>query len=165
MKKVIIAAGFLLVVTLIAATAVLASGHDELAQVRAATAKFHQPNAAYAAGYTLVPGLDFCFNNPGVGGMGVHLIKTSNLDLTVNALEPEAMVYQPGPNGQFQLVAVEYIVPAAPWDAAGNTQPPSVLGQTFHLNPALGVYILHAWIFRENPLGIFQDWNPKVSCR
>lgn len=165
MKKVVIAAGLLVIVTLIAATAVLAGGQDELAQVRAATAQFHQPDAAYAAGYTLVPGLDYCFNNPGVGGMGVHLIKTSSLDLTVNALQPEAMVYQPGPKGQFQLVAVEYIVPAAPWDAAGNTQPPSVLGQSFHLNPALGVYILHAWIFRENPLGIFQDWNPKVSCR
>jgi hypothetical protein len=97
--------------------------------------------------------------------MGFHLIKTSSLDLTVNVLEPEAMVYAPGPNGQFQLDAVEYIVPASAWDAAGNTQPPSVLGQHFHLDAALGVYILHAWIWRQNPLGMFEDWNPKVSCR
>ncbi len=137
---------------------------DQLAQLRAATAQFHQTEAAYAAGYTLVPGLDYCFNNPGVGGMGVHLIKTSSLDLTVDTLQPEAMVYQPGPKGQLQLVAVEYIVPAAAWDAAGNTQPPSVLGQSFHLNSGLGVYILHAWIWRENPSGMFQDWNPKVAC-
>ena len=137
---------------------------DQLAKLRAATAQFHQTEAAYAAGYTLVPGLDYCFDNPGVGGMGVHLIKTSSLDLTVDALQPEAMVYQPGPNGQLQLVAVEYIVPAAAWDAAGNTQPPSVLGHSFHLNAGLGVYILHAWIWRENPLGMFNDWNPKVSC-
>ncbi|HLO28384.1 MAG TPA: hypothetical protein VK249_04580 [Anaerolineales bacterium] len=137
----------------------------QLAQVRAATARFHRTEAAKAAGYTFVPGLDSCFNNPGVGGMGFHLIKTSSLDLTVNVLEPEAMVYAPGPNGQLQLDAVEYIVPAAAWDAAGNTQPPSVLGQSFHLDAALGVYILHAWIWRENPLGMFEDWNPKVSCR
>jgi hypothetical protein len=137
---------------------------DQLAQVRAATARFHNTDAAMAAGYAFVPGLDYCFNNPGVGGMGYHLIKTSSLDLTVNMLEPEAVVYAPGPNGQFQLVAVEYIVPAAAWDAAGNTQPPSVLGQSFHLEPALGVYVLHAWIWRENPLGMFMDWNPKVSC-
>jgi hypothetical protein len=39
-----------------------------------------------------------------------------------------------------------------------------VLGQHLHLNPALGVYILHAWIWRYNPSGIFQDWNPMVSC-
>ena len=97
--------------------------------------------------------------------MGYHLIKTTSLDLAVNLLEPEAMVYAPGPNGQRQLVAVEYIVPAAAWDAAGNTQLPSLLGQTFHLDAALGVYILHAWIWRENSLGMFEDWNPKVSCR
>jgi hypothetical protein len=138
---------------------------DQLAQVRAATAQFHSTDAAKAAGYVSVPDLDSCFNNPGVGGMGFHLIKTSSLDLTVNVLEPEAMVYAPGPNGQLQLDAVEYIVPAAPWDAAGNTKPPSVLGQTFHLDAELGVYILHAWIWQENPSGMFEDWNPKVSCR
>ncbi len=137
---------------------------DQLAKLRAATAQFHQTEAAYAAGYKLVPGLDYCFDNPGVGGMGVHLIKTSSLDLTVDALQPEAMVYQPRANGQLQLVAVEYIVPAAAWDVAGNTQPPSVLGHSFHLNAGLGVYILHAWIWQENPLGMFNDWNPKVSC-
>jgi hypothetical protein len=142
-----------------------ASIADQLAQVRAATAQFKRTDAAQAAGYSLVPGLDNCFENPGVGGMGFHLIKTSSLDLTVNVLEPEAMVYAPGPNGQFQLGAVEYIVPAAAWDAAGNTQPPSVLGQRFHLDAALGVYILHAWIWRENPSGMFEDWNPKVSCQ
>ena len=26
-------------------------------------------------------------------------------------------------------------------------------------------YELHAWIWRPNPSGIFQNWNPKVSCR
>jgi len=137
----------------------------QLAQVRAATARFHRTQAADAAGYVSVPGLDACFNNPGVGGMGFHLIKTSSLDLAVNVLEPEAMVYAPGPNGQLQLDAVEYIVPAAAWDAAGHTEPPSVLGQTFHLDAELGVYIVHAWIWQENPLGMFEDWNPKVSCR
>jgi len=97
--------------------------------------------------------------------MGYHLIKTTSLDLTVNMLEPEAMVYAPGPNGQRQLVAVEYIVPAAAWDAAGNTQPPSLLGQSFHLETLLGVYALHAWIWQANPLGMFEDWNPHVACR
>lgn len=141
-----------------------ASIMDQLAQVRAATAQFQRTDAAKAAGYTSVPGLDACFDNPSVGGMGFHLIKTSSLDLTVNVLEPEAMVYAPGPDGQLQLDAVEYIVPAAPWDAAGNTQPPSVLGQHFHLDAELGVYILHAWIWQNNPSGMFEDWNPKVSC-
>jgi hypothetical protein len=59
---------------------------------------------------------------------------------------------------------VEYIVPAEPWDAAGHATPPTVLGQTFHLNPALGVYVLHVWIWRNNPAGIFEDWNPQITC-
>lgn len=147
------------------ATGALAGGQADLAQLRAATAQFHQTQAAQAAGYGLVPGLDYCFDNPGVGGMGIHYINTSIMDLTVDELHPEAMVYVPGPNGILQLGAVEYIVPAAAWDAAGNTQPPTAWGQSFHLDPALGVYILHAWIWKENPSGMFSDWNPKVSCK
>ena len=96
--------------------------------------------------------------------MGYHYIHTGLLDLTVDALQPEAMVYVPGPNGQFKLGAVEYIVPAADWDANGHTEPPSLLGHHFHLNQDLGVYVLHAWIWRQNPLGIFEDWNPNVTC-
>jgi hypothetical protein len=63
-----------------------------------------------------------------------------------------------------QLGAVEYIVSADAWDAAGNTMPPELLGQRLHLNAALGVYVLHAWIFFGNPSGVFQDWNPNMSC-
>jgi len=160
--KILMIIGLGVVLAVVGVSVTFAAGQNELAQVRAATAQFHRTDAAKAAGYTLVPGLDYCFNNPGIGAMGVHLIKTSSLDTTVDALQPEAMVYQPGANGQLELVAVEYIVPAAAWDAAGNTQPPSVLGQSFHLNSALGVYVLHAWIWKDNPSGMFEDWNPLV---
>lgn len=160
----------LLMIGLVAALAVVgvttafAASQDNLAPVRAATAPFHDPAAAQAAGYVKVAGLDFCFNNPGVGGMGFHLINTSLLDTALDAQHPEAMVYAPGPEGKLQLVAVEYIVPAALWDATGATQPPAVLDQSLHLIPSLGVYALHAWIWNPNPSGIFQDWNPNVSC-
>jgi hypothetical protein len=70
----------------------------------------------------------------------------------------------PQANGSLKLGAVEYIVPAEAWDNAGNTEPPKVLDQTFHLNEALGVYVLHAWLWRSNPAGMFEDWNPKVTC-
>jgi hypothetical protein len=141
-----------------------AFAQNDLAQVRSATAKYHRPEAAQASGYDFVPGLDHCFNNPGVGAMGYHLINTDLLDLELDHREPEAMVYAPGPNGQLQLAAVEYIVPAEPWDNAGNEAPPIVLGRSLHLNEALGVYVLHAWIWMNNPDGIFQDWNPNVTC-
>jgi hypothetical protein len=143
--------------------AVAGPGPD-LAAVRRATAQYHRPEAAMAAGWNLVPGLDHCFFQPGVGAMGYHLIDAASLDLSLDPLHPEALVYAPGPNGQLQLGAVEYVVPAAAWDATGNPELPMVLGQRLHLNEALGVYILHAWIWKHNPSGIFEDWNPRVHC-
>jgi hypothetical protein len=164
-RKIIVVLTGVVALAALAATAVAlaGNGHRELAQVRQATAQFHRPEAAQAAGYDLVPGLDHCFENPGVGAMGYHYIDVNSLDLTLEPTHPEAMVYAPGPNGQLKLAAVEYIVPAEPWDAE-HSQPPSVLGQHLHLNAALGVYVLHAWIWQNNPAGMFEDWNPSVSC-
>lgn len=39
-----------------------------------------------------------------------------------------------------------------------------VLDRHLHLNEALGVYVLHAWVFKKNPAGTFEDWNAKMSC-
>jgi hypothetical protein len=163
-SKLLIAAAFVAVAALATAGLALASQGSDLAAVKLATAPYHRPEAAHAAGWNLVPGLDYCFFQPGVGAMGFHLIDAASLDLVLDPLHPEALVYAPGPDGQLQLGAVEYVVPAAAWDAAGNTEPPTVLGRSLHLNPALGVYILHAWIWRHNPSGIFEDWNPTVHC-
>lgn len=159
----LIAAGLVVVVAGLI-IGVSAANQGDLAIVRKATANFQQVQAAQAAGYDLVEKLDHCFNKPGVGGMGYHYINTASLDLTVDALRPEAMVYAPQANGQLKLGAVEYIVPASEWDAAGHTQPPAVLGHHLHLNKDLGVYVLHAWIWQHNPAGTFEDWNPTVSC-
>ena len=165
MFKRLLSIGILVILgTGLTTTVALATGQDQLAEVRASTSAYHLPEAAQEAGYDLVPGLDHCFDNPGVGGMGYHYINVGLLDLTLETDKPEAMVYAPGPNGQLQLAAVEYIVPAEPWDSAGNASPPSVLGQSTHLNAALGVYVLHAWIWRPNPAGMFEDWNPRVVC-
>lgn len=147
----------------------------ELASVKAAVAQYHTTDAAEAAGWGLVPGLDFCFEMPGTGGMGIHYINTNLLDLSLDATQPEALVYQQMPNGSLHLGAVEYIVPQAPWDAAhpadanGQRELPSIDGlgpesMSLHLNASLGVYVLHAWIFTKNPAGTFADWNPDVSC-
>jgi len=155
---------YLFMLGFIAILALNVTDETELAQLRAATAEFHRPEAAQAAGYDLVPGLDYCFDRPGVGGMGYHYINVSILDTTVELSRPEAMVYTPGPNGILQLGAVEYIVPAVAWDAEGYTHPPVLFGRFFHLNEALGVYVLHAWAWKNNPSGMFEDWNPNVSC-
>ncbi len=154
----------LVLLLVIAGTAALAAGGPELAPVRAATAGYHRLAAAQEAGYELVPGLDHCFGNPGVGAMGYHYIDVDALDTTLEATHPEAMVYASQPNGRLRLVAVEYIVPADAWDASGSSVLPELFGQEFHLNADLGVYVLHAWIWKNNPAGIFEDWNPNVTC-
>ena len=163
-RKVFVGIGLLAVLIVVVVTTVWASGRVDLDKVRRATAQFQRTEAAQAAGYDLRPKLDHCFNKPGVGAMGYHYINTDILDLTLDPLQPEAMVYAPERKGKLELGAVEYIVPAAAWDGAGNTDPPSLLGQHLHLNQELGVYVLHVWLWKDNPSGMFVDWNPKVSC-
>jgi hypothetical protein len=141
----------------------LAQGQSDLGAVRAATAQFHRAEVALAAGY-LQPGLDECVELPGVGGMGYHFVNPGLLfDADLDPLYPEALVYAPGPQGQMRLVAVEYIVPAPFWDA--NQGLPSVLGQDLLYNPHLDAYALHVWVWKHNPAGMFEDWNPTVSCQ
>ena len=163
-RKRILLVSIIVVLLSTAVTALALARQDDLAPVRQANAQYKRLEVAEAAGYQLVPGLDHCFNNPGVGAMGYHYINVDQLDLELDLLQPEALVYAPGPQGQLNLAAVEYIVPAEAWDDAGNTTPPSVAGHTLHLNEVLGVYVFHAWIFMNNPSGIFEDWNPNVSC-
>jgi hypothetical protein len=135
--------------------------NDELDEVRAATARFHQLSEAEEAGYGLLDGLDHCFENSGVGAMGYHYINTSLLDEVTDPRAPEALVYAPQPNGRLQLAAVEWIVPdpAPPAEEA-----PTVLGHDMHYNEGLEVWVHHAWIFSHNPRGMFDDWNPRVTC-
>lgn len=164
MKRNILIGAGIVVILAIAATVVYAAGRDDLRKIRSANEKFQNIETVKSAGYSLVPDLDYCFDNPGTGGMGFHYINTASLDTTLDPLKPEAMVYAPDANGNLTLAAVEYIVPADKWDAQHKGELPMVLGQHLHLNKDLGVYVLHAWLWDKNPSGVFEDWNPKVSC-
>ncbi len=132
----------------------------EVARLRERTARFNRFDAAVDAGWSSpIPG---CFEDAQLGGMGFHYGNPDLIDGTVDALQPELLVYEPEKNGRLRFVAVEYIVPFTAWTAA---EPPRLYGQSFHRNEAFGIWVLHVWHMRENPRGIFEDWNPKVSCR
>lgn len=163
-KKVVLMITVAVLLLMGAASVVAGDVQSDLATLRATTARYHRLDVAQADGFGLVPGLDHCFEEPGVGAMGYHYINRSRVDTTVEMLEPEVMVYAPGPQGRLELAAVEYVVRGAAWDAEGHSELPSVLGQSFHYSPLTGNYILHAWVWRHNPAGIFEDWNPAVSC-
>jgi hypothetical protein len=101
--------------------------------------------------------------------MGVHLVKgalvqSGNLD----PARPQALVYEHA-NGKLQLAAVEYVVFQSAWDST-HSSPPTLFGQQFVLNPddnRFGLpafYSLHAWVWKDNPSGMFQSWNPAVHC-
>lgn len=129
--------------------------------LRAATASFVDLNAAMSAGWN--NRITDCWSDPELGGMGFHYAKTALIDGTVEALKPEALLYAPiGNSGALRFVAVEYIVPFAAWTGA---QPPSLYGEIFRRNEDLKLWVLHVWHERKNPRGIFEHWNPTVSCK
>lgn len=134
--------------------------NKQLAALRRATAPFHNIDKAIQADYDtpLTP----CWYHSELGAMGYHY---GNTDLVENGevdlLKPEALIYEPGPGGHYRLVGLEYIVPVAAWEGANN---PTLLGQDFHHNEDLGLYTLHIWLWKNNPTGLFANWNPKVTC-
>ena len=145
--------------TSVATAALSADVNRDIARLRALTARFHSFDEAKAAGWNAQ--ITECFNNPGVGGMGFHYGNTAYIDGAVDAMQPELLLFEPQKNGKMRFVAVEYIVPFAAWTAS---QPPRLFGQSFHRNEAFGIWALHVWHERQNPSGIFADWNPKVNC-
>jgi len=139
---------------------------DGLDDVRRATAAYHWLPMALDDGFVpfSLEGTDVptCFENE-AGGMGVHYVR--NVDDVADALDPEAMVYEVAEDGSLRLVGVEYVVPQEfVEDAGGNVVAlPELHGQQFHKHAALPLYILHAWIWAENPSGVFADFNPDVA--
>lgn len=148
------------------------SGGPSLADVRAATAKYHDLAVAEAAGY----GIFYeCTDNetPGVGAMGQHFANVPLVfgDPEIDPLRPEVLMYAPQPDGGWRLIGMEYVVTQEAWEAVHPGTTPTVLGLPLKAVGATNRYGLpafwqrHVWLWRNNPTGMFEDWNPKVSCR
>ena len=135
--------------------------------VREVTRPFLDPVAAGRAGYGPLLG---CVSGQQDGAMGLHLVNGALVfdKGALNPRQPEALMYEQR-GGSLRLLGVEYIVPAADWDAQ-NPGPPALLGQAFNFVGSpnrFGLdafYELHVWAWRENPHGTFADFNPQVSC-
>jgi len=153
-----IALAFGLVPAFAGATA--AASKSDIPAVRAATQKYMDITAAYADGYA-----EFyvCTEQPGVGTMGQHLLNGQLLDdPAIDPLRPEVLVYQPTRAGGFRLVAVEYVTFTPGLTVLGQPMNTVPLGNRYGV-PA-EFYAKHAWIWQGNPLGLFADWNPTVTC-
>jgi hypothetical protein len=133
-----------------------------------ATARFHDLDKAIEAGYSFrLPQVSgkTCVTEPGEGAMGVHMVNLGLVvDPSIDADEPEVLVYEPRNDGTLKLVAVEYVVFQA------DSARPSLFGKQFDVVPAPNryglpaFYALHAWIWKPNPSGILNPWNPNVEC-
>ena len=143
--------------------ALIKSVGDELARLRSATARFHDFEGATDAtsGEYAAP-LTGCMTDSKLGGMGFHYGKASAIDAIVNPTEPEALLYEPDKNGKYRLVAVEFLVPYTL--VPRNGPAPVAFGQSFRRNDVFELWTLQAWVWKNNPSGMFEDWNPNVNC-
>ena len=55
-----------------------------------------------------------------------------------------------------KLVAVEFLSTAA--------ERPEIAGLDFDDGPFPGTFALHAWVWKDNPDGMFAAYNPDHSC-
>jgi hypothetical protein len=136
-----------------------------LAQLRAATARYHDLDTALAEGF--VQGTQ-CVSNPdGPGAMGVHYVDMARLTTGFETTRPEVLIYEPQENGRMRLVGVEYVVLDADQDASTLEQhafPGGVGFHAPHAGTAPVAYTLHAYVWKHNPAGTFADYNPRNSC-
>jgi hypothetical protein len=153
-----------------------------LAAARKTTAKYHDVGVALADGYFST---EVCVEHPVTGdGMGIHYVNAGLAgDLVVDELSPEILLYAPTNAGD-RLVGVEYFMIAlanttsgpAPWfdedppPLGWFTTAPTLFGRLMD-GPMEGHdpgmpwhYDLHVWLWESNPDGIFEDFNPNVSC-
>lgn len=165
-----------------------------LEEIRTATARFRDVKVALAEGYIPDPG-NRCETAPmmgmpaSLGAMGIHYFRPDLLGITgppnprvggtgthTDFRRPAVLIYEPQRDGSLQLVAVENLVFAGAWEAAGHTQPPLYQGVAYDKmadDPATPLdeahmfephYDRHIWIFRDNPNGVFAQYNPAVTC-
>lgn len=189
-------AGGLTVAGAAAASQAAAPGQGEptLAEVRRATERFQDVKVALAEGYIRDP-FDLCdtatmMGRPSsLGAMGIHYFRPDLLGITappsprVNGVgthtdfrTPGILIYEPRESGDLELVAVENLVFAAAWRAAGHAEPPTFHGVPYDTmvdDPGTAVdeahvfephFDRHVWIYRDNPNGVFAQFNPAVSC-
>jgi len=180
--------------TLVAAGSSPQRGEPALAEVRQATERFRDVTVALAEGYIRDP-FDLCetaamMGRPASdGAMGIHYFRPDLLGITappsprVNGVgvhtdfrAPSILIYEPQADGSLELVAVENLVFAAAWRAAGHTEPPTFHGVPYDSmaddpNTTLDEahmfephFDRHVWIYRENPRGVFTPLNPAVTC-
>lgn len=165
-----------------------------LAEVRSATERFRDVKVALAEGYVADPmnlcdTAEMMGRPASAGAMGIHYFRPDLLGITAppnprvdgngthtDFRKPAILIYEPQADGSLELVAVENLVFKKAWHAAGNKTPPKFQGVEYDSmedDPATEIdeahmfephYDRHVWLYRENPNGMYAQFNPNVSC-
>ena len=163
-------------------------------QIRTATERFRDVKVALAEGYTRDPMDECVtaesIGYPADSGtMGIHYARDDLLGITAppnprvsgtgthtDFNKPAILIYEPRHDGSLELVAVENLVFKKAWHDAGNKEPPVFHGVPYDSmqdDPATKPdeghmfephYDRHVWLYRENPGGMFAQFNRNVSC-
>jgi hypothetical protein len=149
-----------------------------LAAARRATAPFRDVEVARSHGYRQVTQF--------IPSLGLHLANLKLLRAGFDPIHPPVLLYEPTPSGRLELVGVAYSVPQQ-----GTEAPAGFPGGEdvwhFHRNlcflprgdvtiapdasachakrgvfQARTAWLLHAWIWKANPNGVFTEANPLV---
>lgn len=126
--------------------------------VRTANDRFKEVSVAVAEGYSPIA----CASGLQGGAMGIHYVSGERLkDGVIDLAHPEAIMYEPMPDGSMSLVAVEYIAFKGPAALEGQLFNIVTEPNRYGLDK---FYELHVWTWKQNPAGNFADNNPDVSC-
>jgi hypothetical protein len=173
----------------------ITSAEPDLATVRAATERFRDVKVALAEGYVRDPGnmcdaAEMMGKPAKLGVMGIHFFRPDLLGITAppnprvdgtgthtDFTKPSILIYEPQADSSLQLVAIENLVFIKAWQKAGNMAPPSYQGVPYDLmadDPMTTIdeahmfephYDRHVWLYRDNPNGMFAQFNPNATCK
>jgi hypothetical protein len=130
----------------------------QIAEAKAALTPYADLSAALADGYFST--VEYVATPD--GGMGIHFANMSIVE--VDHTKPNVLMYDLKDDGTYELLGAEWITPTA-----AATTAPELFGETFSgPHPAEGDllpehYALHAWFVKDNPNGMFADFNPDVT--
>ncbi|EPX83559.1 hypothetical protein [Salipiger mucosus] len=164
----------------------------DLDALRAAMEKYKDVEVALADGYIPDPS-GHCVSAAAeglpaeLGGMGIHYLQPALLGITgdkprVNGngihtdwMAPAILLYEPQEDGSLELVGIENLVWQAAWAETGHAHPEingrmwdamaddlaTVADEAHGFEPH---FDQHVWLFRENPNGDLEPFNPAVTC-
>lgn len=156
-----------------AGTGAVGADEAQFDAMRQALAKYDDP---YVAIRDLYLSTEACVHYDGTrmdghmdypkGAMGIHFVNLT-IQGPPDPLKPNVLLYEPV-DGKLRLVGVEWLVPLA-----AAKERPVLFDQPFMgpmegheplIPKEFGHYDLHAWLFKDNPLGMFSPTNPDVTC-